>query len=234
MQSVVDSFNERVVEIDLFFKMLQALDKPDVQLFFPNQVPRHKYKKLDPDWLKTLKGTAFLLIYNLVESSVREGIGAIYEKARVEKCTMGTLDIKIRKVWINQHFKKMENSGSFNSFRDKGHELVELALTNAIASLDKELLPVSGNLDARKIREICNKHGMTFSKHRIAHMGDKLVTIKDKRNSLAHGDESFAECGRQHTVTELVEMKKQAVSYLRGVLRSIRTYIANEKYRAPV
>ena len=72
---------------------------------------------------------------------------------------------------------------------------------------------------------------MTFSSHRVAHMGDRLVTIKDKRNSLAHGDESFVECGRQHTVSELLEMKKEAVKYLRGVLRNIKTYVNNEKYR---
>lgn len=231
MESVIDSFNERVQEIDLYFKMLLSLEQPDTQLFFPHRKRPHQYKRLDPDWLKTLKATAFLLIYNLIESSVREGIGAIYDQARQDGCTAATLEERIRKIWINQHFKKIESGNSVNSFREKGHELVELVLTMAVTDLDKELLPVSGNLDARKIRELCDKHGMTFSTHRLAHMGDKLVTIKDKRNSLAHGDESFAECGRQHTVTELIEIKNQAIRYIRGVLRNIKTYVNRGSYK---
>ena len=231
MQSVIDSFNERVGEIDLFFALLDSLNKPDVQLYFPNQIPRHRFKNFEPDLLKTLKATAFLLIYNLVESTVRDAIGAVYERAVQDGCTMATLKDDVRKVWINQRFRKIEYGGSTNSFREVGHELVELTLNRTLTDLDKDLLPVSGNLDAKKIRELCDKHGMTFSKTKTAHMGDKLVTIKNKRNSLAHGDESFAECGRQHTVDELKEMKKQAVSYLRSVVKNIRAFADNGRYK---
>lgn len=232
MQDVINSFDARVQEIDLYFRMLETLEEPNLQLCYPDRAPRHRYKTLDPEWLKTLKATAFLLIYNVVESSIRDGIGAIYEKAVADGCTVELLDQRIRNIWINQQYRAIDGGGSSVSFRNKGHDLVRIVLDRSIVELKKELVPMSGNLDARKIRELCDKHGLSFSNQRVAHMGDRLVTVKDKRNSLAHGEESFSECGRQHTVAELIEIKKQAIRFLRSVLRNIDRYIQAERYKA--
>lgn len=229
MQDVLDSFEERVAEIDLYFKMLAAFEEPDVQLYFPHKHAR-KYHLPNPDWLKTLKATAFLLIYNVVEASVRDGIGAIYERAKADGCTMENLEERIRKIWIDQSFKDLK---TIESFQQKGHELVRMALERTVADLRKDRIPVSGNLDDAKIRDLCDKHGMTFSRQRVATMGSKLSTVKAKRNALAHGNESFAECGRQFTVSDLLEIKRQAERYIRGVLATIKRYVNSGKYRAP-
>lgn len=228
MQDVLDTFDERVAEINLYFKMLASFEEPDVQLYFPHKGSR-KYQPPNPDWLKTLKATAFLLIYNLVESSVRDGIGAIYARAQADGCTMENLEERIRKLWIDQSFKDLK---TIESFQQKGHELVRMALDRTVADLRKERIPISGNLDDAKIRELCDKHGMSFSQQRVATMGSKLTTVKFKRNALAHGNESFAECGRQFTVADLLEIKKQAERYLRGVLGTIKRYVNSGKYRA--
>ncbi len=227
MQDVIDAFDERVAEINLYFKMLEALDEPDVKLFFPNKRTR-QYQSPSPDWVKTLKATAFLLIYNLVESSVRDGIGAIYDQAKADGCTMETLEANIRKIWINQTYKNLK---TIESFQQTGHELVRLALDRSVAALRKDRIPISGNLDDKAIRELCDKHGMTFSNQKVASLGSKLSTVKAKRNALAHGNETFAECGRQFTVNDLIEIKKQAEKYIRGVLRNIKRYVDGGKYR---
>lgn len=232
MQLVIDSFNERVTELDLYFKMLNSLEEPDVQLHFPSK-HTHRYKRPDPDWLKTLKATAFLLLYNLVESSVRDGLGAIYERARADGCTMESLEGKIRKIWIDQNFKTVEKeSATLQSFRTKSHELVEMALSKVVADIEKSKIPISGNLDADKIRQVCTKHGISVYTHKAALGGAELSTVKTKRNALAHGNESFSECGRQYTVADLEEMKRQAVIFMRSVLNNIKRYLDDGKYKA--
>jgi len=198
MDAILEAFNERVAEIDLYFKMLTALEEPQAQLYFPNR-KRNKYQQPHKDWLKTLKATAFLLIYNLVESSIRDGIGEIYENAKADKCTVEQLEESLRRIWINQAFRDLK---AVESFQQRSTELVNQVLDRVIVDLNKDKFPISGNLDAKEIRRLCDRHGLTFSESRIANQGWRLALVKDKRNSLAHGSESFAECGRSFTVDD--------------------------------
>jgi hypothetical protein len=231
MQDVFDAFDERVREVDRFFDFLSQLEEPGVQLYFPSK-RTHRFKVPDSECVKTLKASAFLLIYNLVESSIRDGIGAIYVKAASDGCTMDTLDEKLRRLWIDQCFKDVEKeSASLQTFRQKSHEIVEIALKKAVAGLEKEQLPISGNLDANVIRGLCKKHGVSGRTHRRALGGGELETVRKKRNSLAHGNESFEECGRDYTVQNLRTIKRQTEIFVRSILRNIEKYITAKSYR---
>lgn len=231
MQAVIDSFNDKVKEIDIYVDMLRALEQPGVEFHFPNMPFQKRFLAPDSDWIKTLKATTFLLIYNLVESSVRDGIGVIYDNAKADNCTAEELHESIRKVWVKQAYKKIENSENIAPFREKGHELVDSVIAKAVAELDKKYLPISGNLDAKAIRDLCDKHGLSFSKLKTARRGDKLRLVKAKRNSLAHGDESFVECGRDYTVSDIEEIKKQSVIYVRVLLNNVKSYVKGKKYK---
>ena len=96
----------------------------------------------------------------------------------------------------------------------------------------------SGNLDARKIREIANKYGFSCSIGAITledgtiqnFNRDHILTVKSRRNELAHGDYSFKDCGSNYTLQELMEIKIHVISYLRQVLEHIENYINDRKY----
>lgn len=66
----------------------------------------------------------------------------------------------------------------------------------------------SDNLDARKIRELLEKHGIDFTE---TNNGDKphMLTVKNKRNSLAHGAESFDIAARNLTIEDLEKIKTE-------------------------
>ncbi len=57
-----------------------------------------------------------------------------------------------------------------------------------------------------------------------------METVKDRRNDLAHGTLSFAECGRDYTINDLEEIKNQAVTFLKGLLDGMKLYYDERQY----
>ena len=139
----------------------------------------------------------------------------------------------VKELWISQKFKSIDPlSSNQTSYRNLIKSMVEDILSASPVSLNPEILPISGNLDARKIRTLFKNHNIPTYAHYRSLQGAELKTIKDKRNSLAHGSESFSDCGQQYTVQSIIDIKRQAVIYLRSSLKNVQKYIENTKYAA--
>jgi hypothetical protein len=232
MKAVIDTFNERVKEIELYFRFLEQLEKPEVSLYFPRQ-KTHKYKDVEPDVFKMLKASVFLVIYNLVESSIRDGILELYRQIETSRCTYESVRKEIRDIWIDHNYKHIsKDTANWKSAKDTAARLVEEAINHAILQLDSEAIPISGNLDARQIRRVCDSHGISHHSHPSAKGGEKLLEVKDQRNKLAHGHLSFSECGREFTINALKEIKHQTVIFVRSILRNMQTYVNRKQYVA--
>ncbi|MBC6109187.1 MAE_28990/MAE_18760 family HEPN-like nuclease [Pedobacter fastidiosus] len=85
-------------------------------------------------------------------------------------------------------------------------------------------------MDGLKIRDFATKYGFSSNTHRNANNGVKLHQVKTQRNSLAHGNTSFAECGRNYTIGDLRDIKKQVIIYLRNILKNITKFLATNKF----
>ena len=97
-------------------------------------------------------------------------------------------------------------------------------------TLDRKATNISGNLDAEKIRRICNDHGISFQISPQCKGGYVLADVKEKRNSLAHGTLSFVECGRDYTMEDLEKTKKQTILFLKGILKGMKEYYDKQQY----
>ena len=82
-------------------------------------------------------------------------------------------------------------------------------------------------MDAGEIRKVANKVGFGEVSD-----GRYLVKIKEKRNQLAHGELSFGDVGKDHSVNDMMTYKDNAVEYLQEVMVSIETYISSKNYAA--
>jgi hypothetical protein len=92
-------------------------------------------------------------------------------------------------------------------------------------SLTKDNMDFSGNLDARKIRELADDYGFDAPKN-----GRNLVTITSKRNHLAHGDATFSEIGKDYTEKDLDAFKDETFKFLSDVIAKIEDFIVHKKY----
>ena len=224
MVSVISDFKKRTVEIEKYFAFLQAIEEKDAKMTF-SSASRIRVKSFDNELLKVLKANMFLLLYNLVEASTRQALNEIYDKISSHQINYELLNDEIKKIWIKEHYK---------NFGNKGHEEIFNHISNiASDSINLQFNPdkiISGNIDAKKIRDFSEKYGFSSKVHNNAQNGEKLVIVKNQRNNLAHGLSSFSECGRNYTITDLKEIKEQVILYVGRILKNIDKYLSKNKF----
>lgn len=225
MLSVINDFNTRVQEIDIYFKLLDNVINKDAKLFFPAN-KTHKFKDFDSELVKVMKANSFLLIYNLIESSVKLSITEIYDSITLTGNKYDDLSEQIRKIWILENYKNFKNRGTdfiFGAISDIAEDIIDIKFRSEKV--------ISGNIDGRKVSEFAAQIGFSNTTHHLAKNGVKLYQVKKLRNDLAHGSISFSECGRQYTYEDLFETKQQVIIYLRGILNNIKKYVDDEKFK---
>ena len=123
-------------------------------------------------------------------------------------CVIGHLFLT--KFKFNQVYDK---TAHYNSYRDKAAEIINAIMRNEPIEMDRKATDISGNLDADKIRQICSDHGITYTIDSACRGGVALEDVKNKRNQLAHGTTSFAECGRYYAIDDLEKIKNETVIF---------------------
>ncbi|MDM8563835.1 MAE_28990/MAE_18760 family HEPN-like nuclease [Candidatus Marithioploca araucensis] len=222
MQEIIKEFEQRVKDVEQYLHFLKQVHKPQEEC---------AYGEIDENLKRILRANAYIIIYNMVEYSIRYGILEIYQEMKLNKCTYSTIRQEIRDIWLNEHYRKIfKVSANWESARKTAAQLVEKAVNNVIISLDEEAIPISGNLDARQIRLICEAHGISYQTHPDAKGGVELLTVKKQRNSLAHGNISFSECGHKLGLEQLEKIKSEIVTFVRDILANIMDYIDKKKY----
>lgn len=232
MSPLLQTFESRAEELAAYLKFLELIDTGSASLSMPNK-RTWKVRKVDVRILRILKANFFLLLYNLVEASVRDGFLSVYNAVQADGCSVTNLTPALRRLWIDGEFAKLSpGSANHDSYRDVARRLVQAVADDIQADLDVAMLRFGGNLDAARIRDVCAAHGVSYKTARRTKGGEKLLVVKNKRNALAHGDLSFVECGRDFTVAQLGEIKHEAVLYLKAILRNIDTFTKKKTYRA--
>lgn len=225
MQAIFDMFDDRVQEIDLYFRALKELDNENTS--------RSSTKPYcNDEFVKILKANTLIMIYNLVESTVMGGILEIYDKLKQDGLTYSGVRKEIKDIWFSFKFRQVyDQQAHYNSYKGKALEIVNSILTGEVIELDRKATAISGNLDAKQIRNVCNKHGIKFQTEAASRDGKVLETIKARRNDLAHGTLSFAECGRDYSIDDLIDIKEETVLFLTGLLRGMKQYYDEKQYK---
>ena len=217
-----EDFDERAQEVSKYFFLLQNLEQGSIKLVMGN-IKHQKVKNIDTELEKTLKATGFLLLYNLIESTIRNGIEAIFDDMANRTTSFDNLRKDIKKIVI-KNFKN--NKSSDNLLNTINH----ISLDIISASFDKEKL-FSGNIDAKRIKATAEAYGFSYKTNaRKTQDGNDLLKIKTNRNDLAHGFKSFKEVGKDATAEELLQIKTRVICYLREILQNIEDYILKQEY----
>ncbi len=133
--------------------------------------------------------------------------------------------------WFSFKFNQVyDKTAHYNSYRDKAVEIINAIMRNEPIEMDRKATDISGNLDADKIRQICSDHGITYTVDSACRGGVALEDVKNKRNQLAHGTTSFAECGRYYAIDDLEKIKNETVIFLNGILQGMKKYYDEKTY----
>ena len=240
MNSTRITYNERMIEIEDYYNALfyhDALGQISVDVAEANGVSVELAEKYKSDvFIKISKANALIMIYNLVESTVTNGIEEIYDKVKLSGATYSTVRKEIQEIWFSYKFGQVHRQpeANYKSYKSKAFDIVAAILDGEIMELNSNALPINGNMDASQIFKICNSHGIKFIPDKACKGGGRLADVKDKRNWLSHGNLSFTECGREYSLEDLVEIKEQTYVFLTGLLAEMGEYYANEDYRTEI
>jgi DNA-binding protein YbaB len=220
--ALIQDFTERSKEVSKYFIFLKNLEQGTIKLSMDGKGNSSKIKVIDPELLKTLKASGFLLLYNLVEATMKNVIESIFDELKSKGISYDEITPKLKKV-VLKNLKKKNSDEVFSS-------ILEISVDIITAGFNKKDL-FSGNLDGKKIRETAKEYGFShLTDHAKTNGGSDLLTIRVNRNDLAHGVKSFAEIGRDKTADDLLEIKNKVIRYLKQILKNIEAYLDNKEY----
>lgn len=215
MESIKDDFDQKIKELETFFELLQNIESKEICL---------KDNSILTDLNKILKASFFLMLYNMVESTMRESVIAIYDKIDSYGINFNQLGSKLRKKILadcksNIGIDSLHNGTS----NDIAKELLKVSMS------EKKLF--SGNIDSDLIKMTALQYGFSYSTDpNRTKRGEKLRCIKDYRNDLAHGNKTFSEVGRSYDLNQLEEYKDETVAYVEKIIENIDYYLRNRGY----
>lgn len=217
MISVQADFESRSGEIDCYFRFLRAFDERRVEfLHVETEIPALDSSETEA-LFKTLKANGFLLLYNLMESTLKNAIEAIFDELAAKGVSFDECRHEMRQI-VLKNLKQRNVDQILPS-------LTFISTDVIAATFDKSEL-FSGNVDGRRIREVAKSYGFRWPHKRA----DELLTVKTNRNDLAHGNKSFADVGRDYDTSRLEQIQREVVSFLQKLLENVADYLSNKDY----
>lgn len=226
---------ERTMEIRLYLRFLRKVLNSNAELYFPHSKTTEIIEK---ELTHTLKANGYLLLYNAMEAICAAAIEDIHAAVELElngnniNFSVESLNIQL----IQQVLRRFKASATLQYKHikpDASRWLVEHWLTDHKLQVANNHNPLmSGNLDGKVMREIAETYG--FDVYGSIHMprNKSPQVTKQKRNDLAHGHESFAQCGRNLSLTDLVGDSVGVVIYLRRYVGAVEQFIRQRGYVA--
>lgn len=219
MQNTLGIYEDRKEEINFYFSIMVEMDANSRNI---KTINNHKFYKI-------MKSNFLLMLYNLVEACIVSGMMEIYENLKNDGCSYNSVIKEIQILWSNYKINEIYGPATERSaYENRVQQIIESIITNSPIVLTKDTLGISGNLDAKKIKAICDKHRIRYT---LQNKGSSLEIVKRVRNDLAHGDVSFSECARDLPIDDLERIKDEVLIFLDDILQGMKRYYDGKLYQ---
>lgn len=220
----VEIFNSRFLEAISYINYLKSVDSRETRIRIDNSP---NLLEVDRNFIKICRANGYLIIYNLVESTMYEVVKGLYQHLERKVHDIDSLIDKLKMLV----FKGIRNSTDKNyiEFRENMNVDFRTSIFQICFHSNQVKKMFSGNLDARKIKDFSGDHGIDLDLVEESNGGSVLLSIKDTRNDLAHGAVSFTSKGNI-SAEQLSSLCIEVGYYLRSVINSIDEFLKNQKY----
>lgn len=212
-------YDDRKSEIEFYYSVMVDIDDES----------KHTLNTIDNQrFFRIMKSNFLLMLYNLVEATFTTGMLEIYDKVKQENCSYASVIDEIQNIWRDYKVKEVYKPESgLTTYTNRVQRIVLDITQNTPMALSKGMLGINGNLNAKQIKEICDRHRIRY---RVTDDHLVLEKVKKKRNSLAHGDESFSRCARDLTITDLETIKDTVLLFISEILEGMDKYYDEQQY----
>lgn len=236
--AIREEFDKRTTEIDSYFEILKIieLDNPHISAFNYNtdtEKMEPETNQIDSAKIDILRSTTYLLLYNLIESTVYNSVVSIFDEISDKGLKYFDIVEDLQKYWLNNLYKHDD--------KKKKETIIETIMNVAIQIFNNTIALASnqinygGSLDAQAIFNTAKSLRIDMGNvHRIYKKnehGQTLIEIREKRNWLAHGEKSFIEVGSKTSFAQLIKAKDYVFTFLGEYILAVETYIKNKEYK---
>ena len=236
MTALTRMFNDRVTEVGLYLDLLEALDKQ-----IKHGRPPLGDDKVSAPQQHILYSAVYLQLYNLVEVTVTRCVEAVHSAASERgRWAPADLSARLLEEWVRL---KAETDEPLNA--DNRRKRAVALCDHLVAGSPVNWPPdahLRGNWDDNQIERMSERLGCRLRisattnaaiKRPIRDDMGHLALVRDRRNRLAHGNISFAECGADVTIEDLRRTKDCTILYLREVIDAFERHIASYEFLKP-
>lgn len=229
-----EEFDKRVNEINSFYEILNIIELESPKISAYDIINSKDITvAINPEKIDTLRSTSYLLLYNLIESTIYNSIITIFDEINDSRLKYFEIIEDVQKYWLNNLYKHDD--------KKRKETIIEtiMKIANQIFNDTIELasneVNYGGSLDAQTI--FATAKSMKIGVGNIRRIYDEslhgqiLIDVKKKRNWLAHGEKSFIEVGSSSTVSQLVEAKTYICEFLTEYIISVENYILNKEFK---
>lgn len=217
--STHEVFEDRKSEIEFYYSVMIDIDDES----------KHTLNTIDNQrFFRIMKSNFLLMLYNLVEATFTTGMLEIYDKLKLDNCSYDAVIDEIQNIWRDYKVKEVYKPESgLATYTNRVKNIVIDITQNTPLTLSKGMLGINGNLNAKQIKDICDKHRIRY---RVSDDQFVLEKVKKKRNSLAHGDESFSRCARDLTLADLETIKDTVLLFITEIIAGMDAYYDEKQY----
>ncbi len=218
MRLTLKLFDERKDEIDFYFSVIAEAEKGTEHIKTADNI----------QLVKIMKSNLILMLYNLIEACIVSGMMQIYERIKDDGCTYNLAISEIKNIWSNYRIDEIYGPSSGRSvYEERVQQIIQDVISGSPLILSRSALGISGNLNAKNIKELCDRHRIRY---RLSTKGEQLNTVRNKRNDLAHGDSSFGNCVNEMPLSELENIKAEVYQFVGDILNGMKTYYDEKQY----
>ena len=227
IDDVRELLDDRRCEVDRHLSFVKALiDSKSNRIAHVNgELTVFSDYEIDRALIKTISATGYLLIYNLLESTMTAALDLVHRQLKQEGLRYEQLNEDLRKICL-KNFKEAISDKSMEELRG-----ISVDVASVWLGYDSRRL-WNGNVDVKKIREKASGYGIRYLYDGDDHddIRRNVLNIKEKRNALAHGRLSFEQCGQDTAIDALIGYSAQVYRYLTAVLNGIDCYLIEKAY----
>ncbi|WP_146056708.1 MAE_28990/MAE_18760 family HEPN-like nuclease [Chromobacterium alticapitis] len=184
------------------------------------------------DVIVVLKSSVFIALYNNIEATVYSVVERIHDSA--SSLTYDEIAAPLRMKMLRYSFGKTASAFVKDQQKVSEEELKFRTTSQTFPEFSDFLRRqslFSGNVDARKLNVIGVSYGvakLAFSRQDA----DKMLWVKNKRNKIAHGEQSMSDGGQGIKTSDLRRAAISVGKILRDFICAVELYLNENGYRS--
>lgn len=222
--SVLPEFNSRLDEIHHVLEVVREMERRQ------RSDRRSFYQK--GRLIASSRAASYLMMYNAMEAAMRNLMFSIRTQIQQESVKFTDVSEYWRLDAIQARFLHKMASGT-----NHGNVLTDIIpMTNSSLTwddTDRERLPFNGNFGQTAAMRLIEQLGLQWKPPPEALGGVDLENIRQRRNALAHGLETFQQAGSQVTAGALQDVLARVRRFMVSYIHAVEKYAEDKKYLTP-